>query len=746
MTVDRVALPATASTPRLVPTLYAATLFVSALLLFLIQPMYTKMVLPRLGGAPTVWSVAMVFFQMALLAGYAYAHVVVRRLSPRPGAFVHLCLLACAAATLPIAISSQFGVPPSDGISLWLIALFSASIGLPFVALSASAPLLQGWFAGTDDDRARNPYVLYAASNLGSFVALFAYPTVVEPFLTLREQSQIWSLGFAALALLIAIAGALASRHTAGTPEPAAMPATATRLGTRIQWMALAALPVGLVIAVTSYISTDIASTPFLWVVPLALYLLTFVAMFRVRPWFSPATVVTLIPVVVAPLAIGLLGGAKRYLFAMVVLNLAALVLLALLCHGELYRRRPEPAKLTEFYLWMSVGGVIGGLFAALAAPHLFSLTYEYPLLIVMALLAMPGMFELRGRQLAGEIVPPLALAAVAVIARLAFGLELPADAELAFQIALVALAALMLIQRRRHQRFLALVVLGFAVTALWQPGLNRVLAVRSFFGIHQVIETADGRYRLLYNGTTLHGAERIADVESARPEPLTYYHPGSALAESVAAIRSARGQLRRVAVVGLGTGSLACSRRGDERWTFYEIDPAVVAIAENPTLFNFIASCAPGAHIVIGDARLTLAKSHETYDLIVLDAFSSDVVPVHLLTKEAIKGYLSRLDRHGALVLHISNRYLELADVVAAIAAEQGLAADGKIDVRPDAVPYDYRTNAQVAVLARSPGILQGLERVPGWTPLQRRPSVAAWTDDYSNILGAMLRKQFGP
>ena len=745
MTVERIALPAATNTLRLVPALYAATLFVSALLLFLIQPMFTKMVLPRLGGAPTVWSIAMVFFQAALLAGYGYAHVLVRRLSPRLGAFVHLCLLACAGATLPIAVSSLFGAPPSDGIPLWLIGLFSASIGLPFVALSASAPLLQGWFAGTDHAQARNPYVLYAASNLGSFAALFAYPVVVEPFLTLREQSHIWSMGFAVLAVLIATAGVLASRHPAEAAAPTATAAAVTPFSTRLRWMALAAVPVGLVIAVTSYISTDIASAPFLWVVPLALYLLTFVAVFRERPWFPTAGVVMLVPIAVAPLAVGLLGGAKRYLFAMIVLNLAAFVLLTLLCHAELYRRRPEPAKLTEFYLWMSVGGVIGGLFAALAAPHLFSLPFEYPLLIVTALLVLPGMFALRGHALAGEIAAPLGLAAVAAVARLGFGLDLPAGAELPFQIALVALAALMLFQRKRPARFAALVVLGFVITALWQPGLNRVLAVRSFFGVHQVIDTADGRYRLLYNGTTLHGAERIADLATARPEPLTYYHPGAALAESVEAIRTAHGGLRRVAVVGLGTGSLACSRRSGEGWTYYEIDPAVVAIAENPKLFNFMTSCAPDARIVLGDARLTLARSQDTYDLIVLDAFSSDSIPVHLLTREAIRGYLSRLDAHGALVLHISNRYLELADVVAAIAREEGLAADGKIDRRVDSVPYDYRLNAQVVALARSPDTLRDLERVPGWAALPLKPQVAAWTDDYSNILGAMLRKQFG-
>lgn len=747
MTVERSRTPDEVNTLRLLPTLYAATLFVSALLLFLIQPMFTKMVLPRLGGAPTVWSVAMVFFQAALLAGYSYAHVLVRRLLPWHGALVHFCLLACAAATLPITVSALFGAPPSEGTSIWLIGLFSASIGLPFVALSASAPLLQGWFAGLDHPQARNPYVLYAASNLGSFAALFAYPVVVEPFLTLREQSQLWSTGFAVLAVLIAVAAVLASRHQSGARAPeAAAEAAPTPWPARLRWMALAAIPVGLTISVTTYITSDIASAPFLWVIPLALYLLTFVAVFRDRPWLSTSTVVMLVPIVVAPLAIGLLGGTKRYMFAMIVVNLAAFVLLTLLCHAELYRRRPAPAKLTEFYLWMSVGGVVGGLFAALAAPHLFSMPYEYPILIVLALMAMPGMYVEGRYKLAREIAPPLVLSGAAVIARLVFDLDLPAQAELAFQIVLIAVATLMLFQRKRPARFAALAVFAFFVTALWQPGLNRVHAVRSFFGVHQVIDTADGKYRLLYNGTTLHGAESIADIGGDRPKPLTYYFPDGAIGQAIEAIRGAQGGLlRRVAVVGLGTGTLSCLRRGDEHWTFYEIDPSVVQIARNPQLFNFMSSCAPDARVVLGDARLTLAQSHETHDLIVLDAFSSDVIPTHLLTWEAIEGYLSRLAPQGALVLHISNRYLELANVVAAIAAGEGLVAKGKLDVRAPSVPWNYRTDAQVVVLARSSDTLRNFERVPGWAPLLVDASVAPWTDDYSDIFGALLRRQAG-
>jgi spermidine synthase len=727
---------------RLAPSLYGATLFLSALLLFAVQPMFTKMVLPRLGGAPTVWSVAMVFFQAALLCGYAYAHLVVRRLPLGLGALVHLGVLAAAAATLPIAIAQGFGTPPTDVIAPWLIALFAASIGLPFVALAASAPLLQGWFAASGHVQARNPYVLYAASNLGSFAALIAYPFVIEPFLTLREQAELWAAGFAMLALLVAVASLLVARRPSFEVRNAsAVMASAT---SRLTWAALAAIPVGLVIAVTSYITTDIASAPFLWVLPLALYLLTFVAVFRDPPWLRQETVAGLVPFPIAILAISLLSGERQFWLVAVVVNLAAFVLLALLCHGELYRRRPAPALLTEFYLWMSLGGVVGGVFAALVAPQIFTLVYEYPILIVAAVLVLPGMFAGDRKRILAEAAP-VGLAVVALVAQSLLDIRLPGAAAYGFQIMLVGLAAIMLLQRRRPQRFLALVVLAFVLTGLWQPGFNRIAAVRSFFGVHQIIETADGRFRLLYHGTTVHGAERIADTASgAVPEPLTYYYQGGPISESIEAVRAARGALRHVAIVGLGSGTLSCYRRGDEQWTFFEIDPAVAQIARDPRLFTYVSACAPDIPVVLGDARLTLAASPQRYDLIILDAFSSDVVPVHLLTREAIDGYLARLEEGGAVVLHLSNRYMELGGVIAAVAGAQGLVAIFKDDDRPLTVPLDYKANASVAVLARRSADLGKLPIRLGWHERKPDPDIRIWTDDYSNVLGAILRKRF--
>jgi hypothetical protein len=398
---------------------------------------------------------------------------------------------------------------------------------------------------------------------------------------------------------------------------------------------------------------------------------------------------------------------------------------------------------LTEFYLLTSLGGALGGMFAAIVAPHLFTQVYEYPILIVAALLALPKVSGGSAGRVMVQISPVLMLAVLAVMARFGFGVRLPAAAELPFQILLVALVAVMLLQREQPARFIALVALGFMLTGLWQPGFNRVAAVRSFFGVNQVIETVDGRFRLLYHGTTLHGAERIADAAAnVVPEPLTYYYRGGPISDGIDAVRSFQGSLRHVAVVGLGTGALACYRHRGEAWTFYEIDPAVVQIARDPHFFTFISGCAPDLSVVVGDARLTLAASAEKYDLIILDAFSSDTIPVHLLTREAIEGYLKHLTSRGAILMHISNRYMELADTVAAVGAAEGLEAFIKVDDRPQASPPDYKTNAEVVALARRPEDVGDLRFRLGWHQLGAEADVQAWTDDYSNIFGPIVRK----
>lgn len=731
---------------RLTPLLYAATLFVSALLLFSVQPMFAKMVLPKLGGAPAVWSVAMVFFQTTLLAGYAYAHVLSRTLRSRRVAMLHLLLVGITAMTLPIAVAPGWLAPPPDGTALWLFGLFAISIGLPFFTLSASAPLLQSWFAASGHRQAGNPYVLYAASNLGSFAALFAYPVVIEPILTLKAQTAAWSFGFALFAVLLAVA----SLFTPAAPVAAqAAPQGEVRASAieRMRWIALAAVPSGLVIAVTAYLTTDIAAAPFLWVLPLAIYLLTFVAAFRERPWIAHANVVRFVPFAVAPLAVSLIGGDKVFWLTMIALNLVAFALLTLMCHGELYGRRPSPLRLTEFYLCTSFGGVIGGAFAGLLAPQIFNGNYEYPILVALAVLCMPGIFAGGIRKAAAELWPWLLPSMVLAVVWCVTRLQLPATLELPFQVLLALLAAAMLFLRQRLMAFFGLVVLSLVITGLWRPGIAPIETARSFFGVHRVAEVADGKARILYHGTTIHGAQRLRNDDGTpvdgSPTPLTYYYPQGPLAEAINAARAAHGVLGHVAVVGLGMGSLACHRKGSEHWTFFEIDPEVIRIARDPHLFEFMSNCAPDAPVMAGDARLTLEASPDRYDLIVLDAFSSDSIPVHLLTREAVAGYLSRLSPHGVIVVHISNRHLNLAPVLSNVARSHGLAAFLREDASAGDLMTTFKANAQVMVLAREAGDAGSV--ATNWTPSQPDPSSALWTDDYSNVLGIMLRKKLG-
>ncbi len=747
MIPDMAVKPAGTAPLRGTPVLFAATLFASALLLFAVQPMFTKMILPRLGGSPSVWSVAMVFFQAALLLGYVYAHLIATRLTIAQGALVHLAMLAAAAATLPIGIASSFGDPPQSGVAFWLVGLFAASIGLPFAALSASAPLLQSWFARSGHPQAANPYVLYAASNLGSFAALIAYPFAIEPFLPLRTQTAWWSLGFVALSVLVLLCGAVVARAALLAPAQGSETETSVSTRDRLIWIALAAIPSGLVIAVTSYIATDVASAPLLWVIPLALYLLTFVAVFRDRPWVRHEIAVRLAPFVLAPLAIGVLGGHKVYWAATMALNLVGFLVLALVCHGELYRRRPAPQHLTEFYLWVSLGGVVGGVFSGLFAPNVFNNVYEYPILIAAAALVLPGTFAGGVGAFARRSAPLILIAAILAALPLAFGLTLPGEMQTAAQVVLVAIAALMLFLRHRPALFFGLVVIALVASEFWQPGVKRVLTARSFFGVHQVIESLDGRYRLLLHGTTVHGVARVREADgtpvAGPPDPLSYYYYGGPIHEAITTQRLLRGRLGRVAVVGLGTGTLACHKRGREAWTFFEIDPEVVRIASNPNLFGFLSMCGRDARITLGDARLTLAASPERYDLIMLDAFSSDAIPAHLLTREAFAGYVSRLSERAVIVAHISNRHMELTQLVAAVGKAEGLVTYVKRDTAADRFMADLKANAILAVVARNVADLGDLPNRPGWKRIDPDPSVHAWTDDYSDLLSAILRKK---
>jgi hypothetical protein len=736
-----------ARSPGLVLAAYAAAIFLSAALLFAVQPLFTKMVLPRLGGSPSVWSVAMVFFQAVLLAGYAYAHVLTRHLSGRVAVVMHVALLIVATFALPLAIASGWGRPPARGETLWLLGLFAVSIGLPFFALSANGPLLQAWFARTGHASAKDPYFLYAASNIGSFLALISYPLVVEPFTHLPDQTRTWSVGFGLLIVLIAGCGVLLVRSRNALPEVAAEGAGGEAPPTwrdAATWVGLAAVPAGLLIAVTAHVSTDVAASPMLWVIPLALYLATFVIVFQTKPVLPHRWVVLAEPAFIILLVAVLVFAGLDQIFLTVTANIVAFFVIALTCHGELARRRPAARHLTAFYMWMSTGGMIGGIAAGLIAPHVFSTVAEYPILIVLAILCRPGVAVGEGLRenlvWAGLVI----LALTVAVAGPVFGYVME---ETKYKYVIGTLLAASVLFWRDPSKFAAMIALAFVVIRLYGPESGGRDYVRSFFGVHKIFETADGEFRVLQHGTTEHGAQRIRTPDgqpvTGRPEPLTYYHFKSPIAQGIKGAREVKQGPIRLAVIGLGTGSTACLTEAGDRLTYYEIDPVVIRIAQDPNRFTFLKECAPDAEIVIGDARLTLADAEDgQYDVIVVDAFTSDAIPVHLMTREAMALYVRKLSPRGTVLVHVSNRHMELSSVVAGIAHANGLVT-WVDDKSTDEDEANYKYTSTVCAVARSEDDFSNdMTESDDWEVEEPDEDQWVWTDDYSNIIGAMIRQ----
>lgn len=725
--------------------LFGAALFLSATLLFAVQPMFAKMVLPKLGGAPGVWSVALVFFQGVLLAGYAYAHFVIRNLGPRAGAITHVAVLLLGCIFLPLALAAGWGRPPDEGQIFYLLGLFGVSVGLPFFALSANAPLLQAWYARTGAPGKDDPYFLYGASNLGSFIALLGYPFFLEPTLRLTEQSLWWSIGYGILLVFIACLGLYANRGAvAERPPVATSPTPSSR--TKLAWVFLAFVPTALLVAVTAHISTDIAAAPFLWVIPLAIFLLTFVLVFRERPLIPYYLLVAFLPALIVFVAADWLIRGLLPMWALVILHLVTFFAATMTAHSRLYAIRPAADRLTEFYLWMSFGGVLGGAFAGLAAPYIFPTILEYPILLVLALAILIRPERVSGAQIKLSI-GLLAVGAAFALYAYNTGLSLPLDYDIEFRRAILVVCCAVLLMffmwRPAAVAVLALMLLAGGVVA---PSSSLTYMTRSFFGVHKINDFRSGVFRVLYHGTTLHGATQMegGKPKSGWPEPLTYYHTQSPMAEVIRTAREAghSARLSPVGIVGLGSGSLACYRQEGEDWNFYEIDTDVVNIARDSGYFRFLPACAPDAKIHIGDARITLAESNLKHELLLIDAFSSDAIPVHLLTREAVQMYFDRMTPGGVLVLHISNRHLDLLPEVSSIARDLDVVAWYKQDEQqPDYGPRMISTSLVVA-LARYDQALGALPSLDGWTKISYEENKnRAWTDDFSDIFGAFRR-----
>jgi len=762
--------------------LYSATIFLGAGLLFVVQPMVGKMVLPLLGGTPAVWSTCMVFFQAALLLGYAYAHASTAWLGVRRQAILHLVVLALPLAVLPLGVDQRFLQTGAANPVLDVLLLLSAAIGLPFVVVSASAPLLQKWFASTGHPAARDPYFLYAASNLGSMLALLGYPFLIEPRLSLRtadwwSQTRLWSAGYGALAVLtVACAVALwwsgrAVREAEVPGTPGEGDAGAPVLRDRLHWIALSFVPSSLLLGATTYITLDVAAVPLLWVLPLATYLLSFILVFGRWPLRLHRIVTAVLLPAVLLMIFAMVSALLKQVWMTVLCHLLLLLVVALACHGELALRRPSPRHLTEFYLWMSLGGVLGGLFNALVSPLVFNSLAEYPLAMVLACVLVLG-FRPRPRP-----APLLTVALALGVGALAFVLysnSLAIRFDFSFLINALGLAstgvgtwltnlentvnkeliygpplvAAFFLRRRPIALGLALIGVLMATGYVDARKNDQIRQARSFFGTLKILRVeGDKGYTELHHGTTIHGRQSLDPTR--REEPQAYYHRRGPIARLYAELERRGGPLH-TAVIGLGTGTMAAFARPGDTMTIYEIDRLVRDIALEPTYFTYVADARTrGAiiHIEMGDARLRLEavrreRPSEKYDFILVDAFSSDAIPVHLLTREALAVYLDVLKPDGVLVFHISNRYLRLEPVVANLAEDAKLGGRLLID-DPFAGESEGGIESTLAVLARTTAALGSLATDVHWTatPLEVEPRVGVWTDDFHSLLSVFKR-----
>ena len=716
---------------RATVTLFGTAIFAAAALLFAVEPMVAKMLLPYFGGTAAVWAVSLVFFQAALLGGYAFAHYSVRVAGVRRQVLVQLALLLPPFAVLPIAVSGHFASATAGAPALRLLLALCVAAGLPFFVVTTASPVVQRWFASLGQPGSRDPYFLYAAGNVGSMLALLAYPFLIEPRLTLAQQAHLWTVGYSLFVILAAVCGwrVLAAGPT--TAAIAAPPAPAARIGapTALRWVSMAALPSSLILGTTNYISTDIAAVPLLWVIPLALYLLSFVVAFARRQPLSLRAMSWAVAGSSLLLGASILPIAKPPVWAAMGIHAANLFFVALMVHRRLAQERPPAEQLTTFYLLLSLGGVLGGAFNALIAPLVFSSLYEYPIAIVLALLlrmgprrAKPGMSVLRQN---ADLLLPFAFLVVVLTAS-----KTVPQGTWAVRGVYIAAVVVLALWARRPVRFALGVGAVLAMTTVQNPALH---AERTFYGVLRVEQ--NGPLHVFAHGTTVHGIESFAP--GRRDVPLSYYIRRGPLGQI---FRQLPQRPRSVAVVGLGAGTTAAYGRPGDTFTFYEINRAVVRIASNPKWFTFLDDSKADIRIRIGDGRLEIAKAPDaSYDLIVLDAFSSDSVPVHLLTRDAVQVYLRKLRPGGLIAFHISNRYLDLEPVIEGIDQSLGLAGLSERFLVTEADARRGESSSTWVVIARDRADLARFAHDPRWKPVRRDPGLRVWTDEFSNILSVI-------
>jgi SAM-dependent methyltransferase len=730
-------------------SLFVLTIFTGSFLLFLVQPMVARMALPKLGGAPAVWNSAMLVYQALLLAGYAYAHRLTRETARRQS-MVHLAVLVVAAIWLPISLAA-LQIPADGSPIFWVPWLLVASIGPLFFAVAAQAPLIQRWFslAGNTGE----PYALYAASNIGSFMGLIAYPLLVEPFMPIQQQSWLWSVLYA---LLIALVLSCAWGLYRAQPSPevnttvSSVPLPAIGWRKRLYWIALSAVPSGLMLSTTSHLTTDLVAMPLLWVIPLGVYLLSFSVAFADNRSL-PRVFTRITPTILLLAAATVFASSGSSVIYSLISTVLLLFSVATTLHAEMYRTRPDAAQLTEFYLMMSIGGVVGGLFCAIAAPLLFDWTWEHPLLIFASALLIPQirLFVLSGDDENGgngHKVATITLGLVAVSVGIIGGFIDPAGngwAKLATTIVLIGVGMFAIGNRIAF----ALVVAGIMAVSggifNLQQSFDHV-RWRSYFGIYTVKADPSGDYRWLTHGTTLHGMQSLSEPRL----PISYYGAGSGVGLAFAKAEAFYGPNAAIGVVGLGSGTLACYAKPGQDWHFFEIDPLMVDIAKGKKIFSYLDKCTPDAAIHIGDARLTLAQQPKaSLDILAIDAFSSDSIPLHLLTKEAFDVYRRVLKPNGLLIVHISNRHIDLKSVLAAEAKAGGWSLALRND-SPPAKDLDRGIRASMWVAMSMDATM--LTKLTGplaetkseyydpalWLKMPPAGKTTRWSDDYASVL----------
>ena len=726
------------------PLLFALAAFLGSFLLFWVQPMIAKMMLPQYGGAPAVWNTCMVFFQAAVLAGYGYAHAASGRLGDRRCALLHLALLAVPVVALPMAVPDRESLGGDPALRL-LLGLLAAA-GLPVFVVATTAPLLQRWFAATGHRRAGDPYFLYAASNAGSLLALTGYVTTIEPNVALGDQARLWAGCYGGLAVLVAACVVAVRRGAAETvPEPARPTAGGEGIGVgaRARWVALAFVPSSLLLGVTTHLTTDLAPVPMLWVVPLMLYLLSYILAFANLPaWARRGCTLVLPPAIVVTIGLMALVRVRPLAaphWAVFLVHLGTFFLAATALHAELALRRPPPEFLTVYYLMIALGGALGGVFNALVAPLVFTWVAEYPLVLAMAALLVPGPGSSgNGGRVAGllDLALPLLVAVTSYVV-LRHWDDLRVSLPPAF-LPLVFLAACLLFIRRPLRLALGLAAVAVVVTDGQDAELHVAVRERNFFGVLRVMANYPPGMNTLVHGNTYHGMQRRNRKISERILPLLYYYPTGPIGQVFFAYDGTP-VTRRVGVIGLGVGSLAAYGKPEGQLTFFEIDPAVERIARDPAYFHHLEDCAARWRVVLGDGRLSMGSQPDgSFGLIVLDAFSGDAIPVHLLTREALRLYLAKLADGGLIALHLSNDYLALEPVVAALAQDAGLVGLDRNEDLGQIPPVEFnqgRMPAHWVVLARWPSDLARLAARPGWRPLAAPPRAPVWTDNYSNL-----------